>query len=86
MRVLDIAMDSSWRLPLLSTWSVYDERRLMMLMTWRIYPLSNTYEGNIQERPDDAKLYLNNYTNIHTLKPLIFLKLLGLPLQGELLD
>jgi hypothetical protein len=58
----------------------------MMLMTWRIYPLSNTYEGNIQERLDDAKLYLNNYTNIYTLKPLIFLKLLGLPLQGELLD
>jgi hypothetical protein len=55
-------------------------------MTWRIYPLSDTYEGNIQERPDDAKLYLNNYTNVHTLKPLIFLKLLGLPLQGELLD
>jgi hypothetical protein len=44
----------------------------MMLMTWRIYPLSNTYEGNIQERPDDAKLYLNHYTNIHKLKPPIF--------------
>lgn len=58
----------------------------MMLMTWRIYPLSDTYGGNIQERPDDAKLYLNKHTNVHTLKTLMFLKLLGLPLQRELLD
>jgi hypothetical protein len=58
----------------------------MMLMTWRIYPLSDTNEGSIQERPDNAKLYLSKYTNVHTLKTLMFLKLLGLPLQGEVLD
>lgn len=38
-----------------------ERRRLVVLMIWRIYPLSNTYEGSIQERPDDAKWYLNQY-------------------------
>lgn len=52
----------------------------MVLMIWRIYPLSDTYKGSIQERPDDAKLYLNQYMrNVHTLKVPMFLKLLGLP-------
>jgi hypothetical protein len=55
----------------------------MVLMIWRIYPLSDTYEGSIQERPDDAKLYLDQYIrNVRTLKIPMFLKLLGLPFTG----
>jgi hypothetical protein len=55
----------------------------MVLMIWRIYPLSDTYEGSIQERPDDAKLYLDQcIRNVRTLKIPIFLKLLGLPFTG----
>jgi hypothetical protein len=55
----------------------------MTLMIWRIYPLSDTYEGRIQERPDDAKLYLNQYIpNVHPLKIPMFLKLLGLLFTG----
>jgi hypothetical protein len=56
----------------------------MVLMIWRIYPLSDTYEGSIQERPDDAKLYLDQYIrNVRTLKIPMFLKLLRLPFTGR---
>ena len=53
-------------------------------MIWRIYPLSDRYEGSIQERPDDAKLYLDQYIrNLHTLEIPMFPKLLGLPFTGR---